>query len=136
MSDATALTAADVPPASPKVLSGAERKARAREAMLHGPIVATMLRMALPTIGVMVAQTAVGIAETYYVGFLGTDALAGVALVFPIFMLMTTMSNGGSGSVCAGTEGCRCAGLPRRRARHHLRRRVQRRHPAGWSAEE
>src|SRR5476651_406473 len=98
MSDATALTAADVPPASPKVLSGAERKARAREAMLHGPIVATMLRLALPTIGVMVAQTAVGIAETYYVGFLGTDALAGVALVFPIFMLMTTMSNGGLGS--------------------------------------
>jgi putative MATE family efflux protein len=46
----------------------------------------------------MVAQTAVGIAETYYVGFLGTDALAGVALVFPIFMLMTTMSNGGLGS--------------------------------------
>ena len=54
--------------------------------------------MALPTIGVMVAQTAVGVAETYYVGFLGTDALAGVALVFPIFMLMTTMSNGGLGS--------------------------------------
>src|ERR1700760_4565051 len=79
-------------------LSGAERKERARAAMLHGPIVPTLVKMALPTIGVMVAQTAVGIAETYYVGFLGTDALAGVALVFPIFMLMTTMSNGGLGS--------------------------------------
>nr|WP_218191109.1 MATE family efflux transporter [Enhydrobacter aerosaccus] len=66
--------------------------------MLEGPIVPTLTRLALPTIGVMVAQTAVGIAETYYVGFLGTDALAGVALVFPIFMLMTTMSNGGIGS--------------------------------------
>src|ERR1700722_12571134 len=98
MSDTAALTAADVPPPSPRVLSGAERKARAREAMLHGPIVSTMLKLALPTIGVMVAQTAVGIAETYYVGFLGTDALAGVALVFPVFMLMTTMSNGGLGS--------------------------------------
>jgi putative MATE family efflux protein len=79
-------------------LTGAERKERARAAMLHGPIVPTLVKMALPTIGVMVAQTAVGIAETYYVGFLGTDALAGVALVFPIFMLMTTMSNGGLGS--------------------------------------
>src|SRR5476649_469424 len=99
MSDvAAAATAADVPMPAPNALTGAERKARAREAMLHGPIVATMLKLALPTIGVMVAQTAVGIAETYYVGFLGTDALAGVALVFPIFMLMTTMSNGGLGS--------------------------------------
>src|SRR5579862_8172357 len=79
-------------------LTGAERKERARAAMLHGPIVSTLVKMALPVIGVMVAQTAVGIAETYYVGFLGTDALAGVALVFPIFMLMTTMSNGGMGS--------------------------------------
>jgi putative MATE family efflux protein len=83
--------------ARPK-LTGAERKERARAAMLHGPIVSTLVKMALPTIGVLVAQTAVGIAETYYVGFLGTDALAGVALVFPIFMLMTTMSNGGLGS--------------------------------------
>jgi putative MATE family efflux protein len=80
------------------MLSGAERKARAREAMLHGPIVSTLVKLALPTIGVMVAQTAVGIAETYYVSFLGTDVLAGVALVFPIFMLITTLSNGGLGS--------------------------------------
>ncbi len=75
-----------------------ERKVQARTRMLNGAILPTLLRMSLPTIGVLVAQTAVGIAETYYVGFLGTDALAGVALVFPIFMLMTTMSNGGFGS--------------------------------------
>jgi putative MATE family efflux protein len=102
MSDLAAVTAAatvaEVPPTPPKALSGAERKARAREAMLHGPIVRTLVKLALPTIGVMVAQTAVGIAETYYVSFLGTDVLAGVALVFPIFMLMTTLSNGGLGS--------------------------------------
>src|ERR1700722_12299243 len=103
MSDTAALTAADVPPPSRRVLSGAERKARAREAMLHGPIVSTLVKLALPTIGVLVAQTAVGIAETYYVSFLGTDALAGVALVFPIFMLMTTMSNGGLGSGVASS---------------------------------
>src|SRR3954454_17597536 len=69
-----------------------------RAALLTAPILPTLLRLALPTVTVLVAQTAVGIAETYYVGFLGTDALAGVALVFPIFMLMTTMSNGGLGS--------------------------------------
>lgn len=95
-------------------LSGAERKARAREAMLHGPIVPTMLKLALPTIGVMVAQTAVGIAETYYVSFLGTDVLAGVALVFPIFMLMTTLSNGGLGSGVASAI-ARATGAGRQR---------------------
>jgi putative MATE family efflux protein len=89
--------------ARPAPLTGAERKALARTAMLEGSIVSTLVKMALPTIGVMVAQTAVGIAETYYVGFLGTDALAGVALVFPIFMLMTTMSNGGFGSGVASS---------------------------------
>ncbi len=51
----------------------------------------------------LVAQTAVNIAEAYYVGFLGTDALAGVAMVFPVFMLMTMMSNGGFGSGVASS---------------------------------
>src|SRR4051794_39457940 len=69
-----------------------------RAALLTGPVLPTLFRLALPTMTVLVAQTAVNVAEAYYVGFLGTDALAGVALVFPIFMLMTMMSNGGIGS--------------------------------------
>ena len=96
----------------------AERKARARTqartAMLERPILPTLTRLALPTIGVMVAQAMVGIAETYYLGFLGTDALAGVALVFPIFMLMTTMSNGGLGSGVASAV-ARAVGAGRQR---------------------
>jgi putative MATE family efflux protein len=70
----------------------------AREAMLAGTIFPTMMRLALPMMGVLVAQTLVGVAEIYYVGRLGTDALVGVALVFPIWMLLTTISNGGIGS--------------------------------------
>jgi putative MATE family efflux protein len=69
----------------------------ARQAMLEGPILPTMLRFAVPTVAVLVAQTLVGVAETFYVSFLGTEALAGVALVFPILMLMQMMSNGGVG---------------------------------------
>ena len=65
--------------------------------VLSGPIVPTMLRLALPTIVVLVVQTLVGVAETYFVSFLGTDALAGVALAFPVVMLMQMMSNGGIG---------------------------------------
>jgi Na+-driven multidrug efflux pump len=56
-----------------------------------------MLRLALPTITVLVAQALVGVAETYFVSFLGTEALAGVALVFPVLMLVQMMSNGGIG---------------------------------------
>src|SRR5882672_4859901 len=65
--------------------------------VLAGPITPTMLRLALPTIVVLVVQTLVGVAETYFVSFLGTDVLAGVTLVFPILMLMQMMSNGGIG---------------------------------------
>lgn len=43
------------------------------DALLGGPIVPTMLRLALPTIAVQLAQTAVGVAETYFVSDLGTD---------------------------------------------------------------
>jgi len=75
--------------------SAAEQR---RAALLTAPILPTLLKLAAPTVTVLVAQTAVNIAEAYYVGFLGTDALAGAALVFPIFMLMTMMSNGGFGS--------------------------------------
>src|ERR1700736_3117650 len=74
------------------------RSEATRAALLTAPILPTLLKLALPTVTVLAAQTAVNIAEAYYVGFLGTDALAGAALVFPIFMLMTMMSNGGLGS--------------------------------------
>src|ERR1700752_4382327 len=84
-----------------------------RAALLTAPILPTLLRLALPTVTVLVAQTAVNIAEAYYVGFLGTDALAGAALVFPIFMLMTMMSNGGLGSGVASSV-ARAVGAGRR----------------------
>jgi Na+-driven multidrug efflux pump len=65
--------------------------------MLSGPIVGTLLRFAAPTIVVVTVQALVSVMETYFVGFLGTDALAGVAVVFPVVMLMQMMSAGGMG---------------------------------------
>ena len=70
---------------------------QAPTAVLSGPILPTLLRLAVPTTLVLVAQTLVGVVETYFVGFLGTEALAGVTLVFPVLMLMQMMSNGGLG---------------------------------------
>src|SRR5262252_4788369 len=68
-----------------------------RAALLEEPIASTLVRIAWPVLVVLALQTFVGIAETYFVSFLGTSAIAGVALVFPLFMLMTMMSNGGIG---------------------------------------
>src|SRR6266566_9527354 len=65
--------------------------------LLEAPIVRTLLRMAAPNILVMLAQASTGLVETYFVGKLGTDALAGVALVFPGVMLMQMMSAGAMG---------------------------------------
>src|SRR6516225_12306487 len=66
-------------------------------ALIEGPIAATLIRLAAPNVLVMLAQTSVGLVETYFVGKLGTDALAGVALVFPVVMLMQMMSAGAMG---------------------------------------
>src|SRR2546430_12341368 len=66
-------------------------------ALLEGPIAATLLRLAAPNMLMMLAQASVGLIETYFVGKLGTDALAGVALVFPVLMLMQMMSVGAVG---------------------------------------
>lgn len=71
--------------------------ARTRLGILDGPVTPTLLRLALPTVVVLVVQTMVGVAETYFISFLGTEELAGVTLVFPVLMLMQMMSNGGIG---------------------------------------
>src|SRR5688572_14283502 len=73
------------------------RKSMDRAALLNAPIARTLLALARPVLVVLILQTLVGVAETYFVSFLGTDAVAGVTLVFPLFMLMLMMSNGGIG---------------------------------------
>jgi hypothetical protein len=66
--------------ASPAGKSGFDPRTRA---LIEGPIASTLIRLAAPNVLVMLAQTSVGLIETYFVGKLGTDALAGVALTFP-----------------------------------------------------
>jgi putative MATE family efflux protein len=80
--------------ASPPVRPALDARTRR---LLEAPIVPTLLRMGLPNVVVMVAQAAVGLIETFFIGKLGTDALSGVALVFPLVMLMQMMSAGAIG---------------------------------------
>ncbi|HEY6254725.1 MAG TPA: MATE family efflux transporter [Xanthobacteraceae bacterium] len=101
LSEVAPTPAAAKPPPEPAGARAEDRtddpRRLAQQAMLHGPVLATILRFAWPTVLVIVAQVMVGVAETFYVSYLGTAALAGVALVFPLLMLMTMMSNGGIG---------------------------------------
>ena len=61
------------------------------------PILPTILRVAAPNIALVVVQVASSTVDAFFVGRLGPEALAGVSLVFPGWMLMVTMSAGGMG---------------------------------------
>ncbi len=65
--------------------------------LLQGAIIPTLLSMAWPNVLVMLAQASTGLIETWFVSRLGTDALAGMALVFPGFMMMQMLSAGAMG---------------------------------------
>src|SRR5205085_3471503 len=65
--------------------------------LLDAPIASTLLRLAWPNIVVMLAQASTGLIETWWVSRLGIDALAGMALVFPGFMMMQMLSGGAMG---------------------------------------
>src|SRR5436189_64800 len=84
----------EIPVAAEPVVAPMNPRTRA---MLHGPIVPLLLRMAWPNVLIMFAQAATGLIETFWVGRLGTDALAGMALVFPGVMLMQMFSAGAMG---------------------------------------
>jgi len=65
--------------------------------LLEGPVARTLLWLAAPNVLVMVLQAAVSTLDAVFVGWLGSAALAGVSVVFPLVMLMQTMSAGGMG---------------------------------------
>ena len=65
--------------------------------LLDAPIARTLLRLAWPNILVMLAQASTGLIETWWVSRLGIDALSGMALVFPGFMMMQMLSAGAMG---------------------------------------
>lgn len=71
--------------------------------LLEAPIAPTLLRLAFPNVLVMLAQAGVGLVETYFVGKLGGDALASMALVFPVVMLMQMTSAGAMGGGIASS---------------------------------
>jgi Na+-driven multidrug efflux pump len=70
--------------------------------LLTGPIAPTLLRLAWPHVLVMLAQASTGLIETCWVSHLGTNALTGMALVFPGIMMMAMLSAGAVGARATG----------------------------------
>jgi len=72
--------------------------------LLEGPIVPTLLRIAAPNLVVNVVLISVTTSvDAHFVGQLGLDALAGLALVFPLMMLMQQMANMAMGGAIAAS---------------------------------
>src|SRR5213595_2414097 len=72
-------------------------EAPVRNALVEGPILRTLLWLAWPNVVALSAGTCVVIAETSYIGRLGVESLAAMALVFPFVILTMTMSGGAMG---------------------------------------
>src|SRR4029453_17849057 len=81
--------------------------------LLEAPVTPTLLALAAPNVLVMVLQAVVTRLAGVLVGWLGPAALAGVSLVFPLVMLMQTMSAGGMGGGVASAV-ARALGAGRR----------------------
>ena len=79
------------------VIAREEPGARIADPLLSAPILPTLVRLTLPNLAAMLVIAAVAIAETIYVGILGTVELAAIALVFPMVMLMQMLSAGAMG---------------------------------------
>src|ERR1700742_1659473 len=77
--------------------------APARNSLLDGPILRTLLRLAWPNVVALSAGVCVVIAETSYIGRLGVESLAAMALVFPFVILTMTMSGGAMGGGVASS---------------------------------
>jgi putative MATE family efflux protein len=88
---------AELPVADEDALPLPPIAAPVRNVLLDGPILRTLLWLAWPNVIALSAGTCVVIAETSYIGRLGVESLAAMALVFPFVILTMTMSGGAMG---------------------------------------
>jgi putative MATE family efflux protein len=110
-------TVAPAPP--PASEAGGPALATSTRRLLDAPVVPTLLRLAAPNVAEAVARIAFITFDAYFVGWLGAEALAGVSLVFPFFILMQTMSAGGMGGGVSAAI-ARALGAGRRDEAHSL----------------
>lgn len=84
-------------PIVPHAPPSATTAPNSRDRLLTAPILPMLLRLTAPTTVAMLATALAAVAETAYVGLLGIEPLAAMALAFPMVMLMQMMSAGAMG---------------------------------------
>src|SRR6266576_2898724 len=89
------------PAAAPPPLVQKPGSARTR-LLLEGPIVSTLLRLAAPNVVVNLVLIAVTASvDAYFLRGFGPSVLAGLALAFPLLMLMQQVANSSMGGAIA-----------------------------------
>ena len=76
-------------------------------------------RLAVPTTAVMFIGATANVLHTYFVSWLGTEAIAALSLVFPVSLIMMTLMAGGLGpgiasAVAASSSASRSKSLDNR----------------------
>jgi putative MATE family efflux protein len=66
--------------------------------ILEAPVLPLLLSLAAPNIGEAVARITFLTADALFVSWLGSDALAAVAVIFPLFLILQTATASGIGS--------------------------------------
>jgi putative MATE family efflux protein len=98
MSDQS-ITIPSTPLAAPASATSPARPVAARtKLILEGPVFATLLRLAAPNILNLVAFVGVITFDGFFLGKIGTNALAGASLAFPWIMVILQTTNSGMGA--------------------------------------
>ena len=90
----TTLPSINSAPAKPAPAAAAARTKR----MLEGPIFKTLMKLSAPNVLNLLAFTGMVTFDGFFLGKLGSNALAGASLVFPWVMLVLQATNNGMGA--------------------------------------
>ena len=96
MSDRSA--AISLPSAAPQKPAVSPAAAARTKLLLEGPILPTLLRLAAPNILTLLAFAGVITFDGFFLGRIGTNALAGASLAFPWVMMVLQTTNSGMGA--------------------------------------
>ena len=71
--------------------------------LLEAPLLPLILKLAAPNVSGFLAQSTVILVEVWMIGQLGTEPLAAIALVFPLLILLLTVSGGAVGGAISSS---------------------------------
>src|SRR5262245_6537031 len=101
VSDRSATIPSSIPPTAGPAPTAAKAPAPAAgrtKLLLEGPILSTLLRLSAPNVLNLLAFAGMVTFDGFFLGQLGSDALAGASLVFPWVMLVLQTTNSGMGA--------------------------------------